>query len=71
MSRKYTGFLEIIFALLRDFSWVNLNVFEGYKAMSVHKSQFVWYRKLWVFLSQYSYINIYSMGRMKINPLKV
>lgn len=35
--------------------------------MSIHKSQFTWYRKLWVFFSQYSYINVFMMTRMKIS----
>jgi hypothetical protein len=30
----------------------------AWKAMKAHTSQFVWYRKVFVWLSSYSYINI-------------
>mmetsp|Transcript_25789 Transcript_25789/g.42318 ORF Transcript_25789/g.42318 Transcript_25789/m.42318 type:complete len:155 (+) Transcript_25789:89-553(+) len=29
----------------------------AYKMMSIHASQFVWYRKLFIFFSRYAYIN--------------
>jgi len=30
----------------------------AWKAMKAHNSQFVWYRKVFVWLSSYSYMNI-------------
>lgn len=53
-------------ATLRDYSWINVNVFDAYGSMSIHGSQFVWYRKLWTVFSQYTYINVYTKSRITI-----
>jgi hypothetical protein len=51
----------------KEFSFVRLNYFHGLKAMAVHKSQFVWFRKLFVLFSRYTYINTFQMRRVKID----
>ena len=66
LLRKYMGCLEFILTLLKTYSWHNFFWIDGYKCMSIHKSQFVWYRKLWVFFSRYTYINTYRRRLLRI-----
>jgi N-acetylglucosaminylphosphatidylinositol deacetylase len=37
--------------------FVSLNPLQSYRAMQAHASQFVWYRKLFVVFSRYSFFN--------------
>lgn len=39
------------------FVFYNFNFFVNWKCMSLHFSQFVWYRKLFVLFSRYTYVN--------------
>lgn len=65
--RKYTGILELLLVPFKEYAWVRLNYFHGYNSMALHKSQFVWFRKLFVFFSRYTYINTYRMKKIKFN----
>lgn len=60
LLRKYSGFLDMLCSMLGDFLFTKLNPWSAYQAMSVHKSQFVWYRRLFVLFSRYSYVNTYA-----------
>ncbi len=40
--------------------YVNLNLPLVWQAMSSHSSQFVWYRRLFIIFSRYSYVNTFS-----------
>ena len=63
LFRKYLGLFDVLTSLLSDhggedhqcmcsFSpWVN------YRAMQAHASQFVWYRRLFVIFSRYTFVN--------------
>ncbi|KAJ3693927.1 hypothetical protein LUZ60_009407 [Juncus effusus] len=63
--RKYSGPLTIWISLFFS-SWyqtrdmlllLNRDPFKSYDAMSQHKSQWVWFRKLFVVFSSYTYMN--------------
>ena len=54
--RKYLGIIDVNFILDEWQSW-RFNVFEAYKTLAEHKSQLVWFRKLFVIFSRYTYIN--------------
>ena len=66
LMRKYLGWTECLWTLLRTYSWHNWMWIDGYRCMSMHKSQFVWYRRLWVFFSRYNYINTYERKLLRI-----
>ena len=57
--RKYIGLLDILLIEEKPsiITLMNLNIYKNYKAMRLHYSQFVWFRKLFVFFSRYSFFN--------------
>ncbi|CAD8173305.1 unnamed protein product [Paramecium octaurelia] len=56
--RKYSSILDFfVSSILNDNLMVNLNIFKAWRSMQIRHSQFVWYRKLFVVFSRYSYIN--------------
>lgn len=58
--RKLIGPIGIIFALLKEGDYIiniNINPLRSYNYMSFHKSQFVWYRRLFSLFSVYCYVN--------------
>lgn len=55
--RKYIGIIDVIFSSRSDFAVFNPNPFLVWQAMSLHRSQFVWYRKLFVVFSRFAYLN--------------
>lgn len=67
MIRKYSAGLEIPVALLQSYSWICFFPKLGWQAMSQHESQFVWYRRLWVLLSRYQYVNTFSRRWIKFS----
>jgi N-acetylglucosaminylphosphatidylinositol deacetylase len=44
-----------------DYVWTSENVTKSWRHMRVHESQFVWYRKLLILFSRYSYVNAYKL----------
>ena len=64
--RKYAGPLDALisaFSLHVFFSWQpSLN----YRAMQAHHSQFVWYRRLFVIFSRYTFVN--TLSRIDVTP---
>lgn len=46
-----------MFSILADYTFLNYNVLSAWKAMAIHHSQFVYYRKAFVIFSRYAYIN--------------
>jgi N-acetylglucosaminylphosphatidylinositol deacetylase len=65
--RKYSLFLELPIAILKTFSWLEFSPRKAWIAMSRHRSQFVWYRRLWVIFSRYQYINTYQRAYIKVS----
>lgn len=58
LVRKFIGITDLICSVWNDnFIFLNVNPFTAWKAMKLHYSQFVWYRKLFVIFSRYAYIN--------------
>lgn len=56
--RKFIGPLDIIFAYIFSEYFIHkLSPFYTILGMMAHASQFVWYRKLFVLFSSYTYIN--------------
>jgi len=55
--RKYIGILDFFLCPLDDHIMVNLSMWKSYKAMKIHFSQFVWFRRLFVIFSRYTYLN--------------
>lgn len=61
MFRKFIGIFDIIPSAMSSSSIaLNINIFRVIHAMSLHKSQFVWFRKLFVFFSRYSFLNSFE-----------
>jgi N-acetylglucosaminylphosphatidylinositol deacetylase len=60
LLRKYSGCLDLIWSMLSNFLFVKFSPIAAYRAMAVHRSQFVWYRRLFVLFSRYSYVNTYA-----------
>lgn len=58
LVRKYMSILDFFVSAVRSEQvLVNWNIWVVWKAMALHRSQFVWYRKLFVVFSRYGYIN--------------
>jgi N-acetylglucosaminylphosphatidylinositol deacetylase len=62
--RKYIGMAELLLVPFKEFSFVRFNYFHGFNSMAMHKSQFVWFRHLFVLFSRYTYINTYQMKKI-------
>ena len=61
LLRKYSGPLDILTTwILNRCSWdkvfVTLDFLQSYRAMEAHASQFVWYRRLFVLFSRFSWV---------------
>ncbi|XP_027165787.1 probable N-acetylglucosaminyl-phosphatidylinositol de-N-acetylase isoform X1 [Coffea eugenioides] len=67
--RKYSGPVDIWLSILlarkclnRELqSLLNENPFQSYAAMAQHRSQWIWFRKLFVSFSSYTYVNTLKM----------
>jgi len=58
--RKYIGVLDLLLCdEEKEIVLLNFDVMINRKAMQLHLSQFVWFRKLFVFFSRYSFINTF------------
>lgn len=60
--RKYTQVLDLPVSLLGASSWYLVTYQQRQlirKAMAAHKSQYVWYRKLYMIFSRYTFINTF------------
>jgi len=59
--RKFLGIFDIILSLLLSKNIaITLNILHIWKAMAAHSSQFVWYRRLFVIFSRYTYVNTFT-----------
>ena len=52
--------MDLPASLLSAFLFLDLNIIKAYRTMSLHRSQFVYYRKLFMIFSRYSIINSYE-----------
>lgn len=61
LFRKFCGIFDLLLSLLCNiYVIVNLNIFAVWAGMQSHESQFVWYRKIFVLVSRYSYVNSFA-----------
>jgi len=60
--RKFCGPIDLLFSYLfaENFVWSLWSVFNGLKGIYVHQSQNVWYRRLFVLMSSFSYVNSFT-----------
>ncbi|CAN0512347.1 unnamed protein product, partial [Laminaria digitata] len=64
--RKYSGLLDIPVSLATAYpqplgvSFWSFDPRKAWKAMVAHRSQFVWYRRLFVIFSRYAYVNTFK-----------
>jgi len=69
--RKYSGVFDIMVSCLLapdDYMDISLNVSQVYNAMTLHKTQFVWYRRIFVLISRFSYVNTYTELPRYVSP---
>jgi N-acetylglucosaminylphosphatidylinositol deacetylase len=66
MCRKYSGMFDVLRSVTQSGSqcFCSLAPWINYAAMQAHFSQFVWYRRLFVVFSRYTYVN----NLMKLPP---
>lgn len=57
---QYTFLLPFLFFYFKEFGFINRNPTTTYKLMTIHRSQFNWYRKLHTLFSGYAYFNSYT-----------
>ena len=61
--RKYLSIFDVIFWFFFEINNENnitlfsSSILNGYNSMSFYKSQFIWFRKLFMIFSKYSFIN--------------
>lgn len=55
--RKYLGYVDIYTVMPDTLNYFCLTPLNAFSALSVHKSQFVWFRKLFSIFSRYAYLN--------------
>ena len=60
LFRKYWGIVEYLSLIFtKNEVFCDYSPVDNWRTMSLHTSQFVWYRKLFVLFSSYSYCNIW------------
>lgn len=70
--RKYSGLLDVPLSLATAYpqplgaSFWSFDPRKAWRAMVAHRSQFVWYRRLFVVFSRYAYVNTFR--RMQLPP---
>ena len=58
--RKYLALADVNFILTDEWQAYRLNVCEAYGVLSEHVTQNVWFRKLFIIFSRYTYINSFT-----------
>ncbi len=72
MLRKYSGMLDMPWSLATSYGpplgafFSSFSARVAWAAMAAHRSQFVWYRRLFVIFSRYAYVNTFK--RMPVPP---
>ena len=55
--RKYISYADITNLELKDFNFITFDPRESFASLSLHWSQFVWFRKLFIMFSSYTFAN--------------
>ena len=58
--RKYTAYFDIVIAGPDEYHCFNWNWLSAYEALRIHSSQFVWFRRLSVLFSRYTFSNSFE-----------
>ena len=68
MIRKYLGFVDILFVWITQWHAFRYNFLEAYKTLAEHETQMVWFRKIFIIISRYTYVNSFSRYLQKDRP---
>ena len=63
--RKYSGYADIVNLNVADTNFTSFDPRDSIFSLAKHHSQFVWFRKLFIVLSSYTFAN--SFKEMKRN----
>ena len=55
--RKYMGLFDVPLSVLSERCYATVEPALNYRAMQAHFSQWVWYRRLFVLFSRYTFLN--------------
>ena len=55
--RKYIAIADVNFTWVDEWQAFGLNPFESYRVLALHVTQMVWFRKLFIIFSRYTYVN--------------
>ena len=70
--RKYMSYADIIFCEgYNGFHMFHWNPFDSLQAMLCHESQFVWFRRLFVIFSRYTFANSFTRYNIREKKAKV
>jgi len=58
--RKYIGLVDIHFIWHEEWQCSRLNTIEAYLTLAEHATQLVWFRKLFIIFSRYTYLNSFT-----------
>lgn len=61
LYRKYMSYVDILSMAAFDLNFCVFNPLISWKALKIHNSQFVWFRKLFVAFSSYTYCNSFEV----------
>ena len=69
--RKFIGILDVNFLWNDEWHAFRYNVISAYRTLAQHESQLVWFRKLFIIFSRYTYINSFvryvQTGKSNLN----
>ena len=57
---KYLSYSAIVMCDYNDFNLFTVNMLESWRALALHATQFVWYRKLSIIFSQNTFMNSFD-----------
>ena len=69
--RKYIGLNDVNFVMPDEWHAFRLNVFEAYRSLAIHATQMVWFRKLFIIFSRYTYVNSFTRYLQMRQPAAV
>ncbi len=55
--RKYIALADVNFVWIDEWSCFKFNFIEAYQTLALHETQMVWFRKLFIVFSRYTYVN--------------
>ena len=62
--RKYIGLMDAQFMNPMDYQLCTLNPMDTFNSLAMHDSQFVWFRKLFVVFSRYTWWNSFDVYKL-------